>query len=168
MIPLNKIFGLGSYKIKEIKGQRGNILVVESEEVVRCVHCHSSSLRTKGRFRRLVRHVNVGDCPSFLEIEGRKYRCRDCGRYFNERFAGVLPYRRSSQAYRKQVCQMHLEGISQHRLAQSQELGSATVERWYHQHLELKMAERKNEECPRILEAISQIGKTCLEAIGAQ
>jgi transposase len=44
-----------------------------------------------------------------------------------------------------------MEGISQHRLSQSQELGSATVERWYHHHLERKMAERKNEECPRIL-----------------
>jgi transposase len=151
MIPLEKIFGLGSYKIKEIKGPRGNIFVVESEEEVRCPDCQSSSLRTKGRFRRLVRHVNVGECPSYLELEGRKYRCRDCNRYFNQRFAGILPYRRYSEAYRKEICHWHREGVSQSSLAQDQELGSATVERWYHRALELKMAERRSEECPRIL-----------------
>jgi len=151
MIPLEKIFGLGDYKIKEVKGQRCNVLVVESEGEVSCPHCQSSCLRTKGRFVRLVRHVNVGDCPSYLELEGRKYHCRGCHRYFHQRFAGVLPYQRFSEAYRRQVCQWHLEGIAQQTLARSQELGSATVERWYHRHLERKMAERKSEECPRIL-----------------
>ena len=150
-MPLENILGLGNYKIKQIKGEGSCIFEARYEGEVRCPRCHSDDLRTKGRFRRLVRHVNLGSRGSYLELHGRKYRCNGCQRYFNQRFPGILPYRRYSEAYRREICQWHREGVSQRSLAQSQELGSATVERWYHQHLERKMAERRSEECPRIL-----------------
>lgn len=148
---LENILGLGGYKIKQIKGYGCCIFEVRSEAAVSCPHCKATDLRTKGRFTRMVRHVNMGMRESYLELEGRKYRCNRCGRYFNQRFPGILPYRRYSEAFRKEICYWHREGVSQRSLAQSQELGSATVERWYHQHLELKMAERSSEECPRVL-----------------
>jgi transposase len=150
-MPLENILGLGSYKIKQIKTQHSCVLEVNYEGKVECPHCQSGSLRTKGRFVRMVRHVNLGTRACYLALEGRKYRCKDCGRYFNQRFPGVLPYRRYSEAYRKYVCQWHREGVSQSSLAQSQEIGSASVERWYQERLELKMAERKSEQCPRVL-----------------
>ncbi len=98
-----------------------------------------------------MRHVNINGKSVYLELEGRKYRCNGCERYFNQRFPGILPYRRYSEAYRREVCFWHLEGVSQRALAKSQELGSATVERWYHHYLQRKMAERSSEQCPRIL-----------------
>ncbi len=150
-MPLTKILGLSGYKIKQIKVQDSCVLEASYEGSVQCPHCGGDDLRTKGRFKRVVRHVNLGSRESYLELEGRKYRCNRCERYFNQRFPGILPYRRYSEAYRREVCQWHREGVSQRSLAHSQELGSATVERWYHQHLKLKMAERSSEECPRIL-----------------
>src|SRR5947209_8409425 len=135
MVPLENILGLGEYKIKLIKGHGSCVLETKYEGQVCCPHCGSKELRNKGRFVRIVRHVNLGSRESYLELEGRKYRCNGCSRYFNQRFPGILPYRRYSEAYRREICQWHREGVSQRSLAQSQELGSATVERWYHQHL---------------------------------
>jgi len=150
-MPLEQILGLGGYKIKQIKVQGSCVMEVKYQGGVQCPHCESRDLRTKGRFVRVVRHVNLGSRESYLELEGRKYCCKGCGKYFNQRFPGILPYRRYSEAYRRQVCHWHGEGICQRSLARSQEIGSATVERWYQQSLELKMAERRSEECPRVL-----------------
>lgn len=150
-MPLTKILGLSEYKIKQFKVQGSWVMEVRYGGEVHCPHCGGRDLRTKGRFVRLIRHVNVGSRESYLELEGRKYRCNGCGRYFNQRFPGILPYRRYSEAYRREICRWHREGVSQRSLAESQDLGSATVERWYRQSLELKMAERRSEQCPRIL-----------------
>ncbi len=52
MMPLENIFGLGDYKIKQIKGNGSCIMEVSYEGAIECPHCESSSLRTKGRIRR--------------------------------------------------------------------------------------------------------------------
>ena len=150
-MPLGQILGLGDYKIKQMKVHGSCIFEAVYVGEVSCPHCEGKELRTKGRFVRLVRHVNLGSRESYLELEGRKYKCKGCGKYFNQRFPGILPYRRYSEAYRREVCQWHREGICQRSLAQSQDIGTATVERWYHQHLERKMSERRSEQCPRML-----------------
>jgi len=45
----------------------------------------------------------------------------------------------------------HHEGISQKTLATRERLGSATVYRWYQEVLELKLRQRQNDPCPRVL-----------------
>lgn len=150
-MPLENNLGLANYKIKQIKGHGSCVLEISYEGEVCCPHCKGRDLRTKGRFVRMVRHVNFGTRACYLELQGRKYRCNGCSRYFNQRFPGVLPYRRFSEAYRKDICHWHREGVSQSSLARSQQIGSASVERWFHQHLELKMGERSCQESPRIL-----------------
>jgi integrase len=45
----------------------------------------------------------------------------------------------------------HHEGISQKTLATRERLGSATVYRWYQEFLDLKLRERQNDPCPRVL-----------------
>lgn len=150
-MPLENNLGLGEYEIKQIKGYGSCIFEVRYKGEVKCPHCQSKDLRTKGRYKRMVRHVNLGSRESYLELEGRKYRCNGCSRYFNQRFPGILPYRRYSEAFRKEICHWHREGVSQRSLAIHQDIGTATVERWYHQSLERKMLERSSEECPRVL-----------------
>jgi transposase len=86
-----------------------------------------------------------------LHIEARKYHCRGCGRYFNQRFPGIGRWRRSTEPFRRQVFQHHHDGISQHTLAIREGMGSATVERWYQDLSELKVRERQNSACPRVL-----------------
>lgn len=151
MMPQEVIIGMADYKIKEIKGQGSYIMEVEYEGKVVCPDCKGEDLRKKDRYIRTVRHVNLGLRSSYLELVGHKYQCLKCSRYFNQRFPGILPRRRYTEAYRRQVCLWHKDGICQSTLAQGEQIGEATVERWYQQYLVLKMAERKAEVCPRVL-----------------
>jgi transposase len=150
-MPLENILGLGRYKIKEIKGHGSCLFVVRYEGENQCPGCGGKRLRIKDRFIRTVRHVNLGSHASYLELEGNKFHCESCGRYFNQRFPGILPRRRYSEAFRRQVCLWHRDGICQSTLAENEDIGEATVERWYQQYLALKMAERKSEPCPTLL-----------------
>ena len=106
-MPLEEILGLPGYKVKQIKGEGSCIFEVEYEGEKKCPHCESMELRIKDRYRRTVRHVNIGTCPSYLELEGHKYHCLRCGRYFNQRFPGILPRRRYSEKFRRQGSAAH-------------------------------------------------------------
>ena len=118
---------------------------------VRCPHCTSGRLRKKAPFVREVRHESLGQRPVWLILRGYKYQCQGCLRYFRQQFPGLLRYQRATEPFRREVCQDHHDGICQSRLAERMKLGTATIERWYHRFLERKMAERKNDLCPRLL-----------------
>lgn len=118
---------------------------------VRCPHCASDQLRKKSPFERRVRHESLGERLVILILRGYKYLCRGCGRYFRQRFEGLLPYQRATEPFRAEVCRDHHDGICQSRLAERTGLGSATIERWYHRFLCRKMAERSGNPCPRVL-----------------
>jgi len=105
----------------------------------------------KDAFVRVLRHANFGTRPAYLHLESHKYRCRTCGRYFNQRFPGIGKSRRSTEPFRRQIYQAHHGGISQRTLGERERLGSATVERWYQELLEVKVRERVNDLCPRVL-----------------
>jgi len=86
-----------------------------------------------------------------LELNGRKYRCLDCGRYFRQRFPGILKYQRSTDAYQKKIFTQHLDGINRTRLSQREGIGAATVERYFERQLDRKLRERSSDPCPRVL-----------------
>ena len=44
--------------------------------------------------------------------------CRDCGRYFNQRFPGILPYYHSTEVYSRYVFQKHMDKICRKTLAE--------------------------------------------------
>jgi len=145
------IVGLPGFSIETIEGVETVVIHASHAQPVTCPRCGGSKLRTKDRFVRRVRHASFGLRPCFLELTGRKYRCLDCGRYFRQRFPGIAPYRRSTEPFRRQIFTHHHEGISQKALARRERLGSATVERWYQDHLDLKVRERQDADCPRTL-----------------
>lgn len=118
---------------------------------VHCPHCASARLRKKAPFIRQIRHESLGQRLVWLVLRGYKYLCRSCGRYFRQRFPGLLPYQRATEPFKSEVCQNHHDGICQSRLSRRMRMGSATVERWYHRYLERKLAERANATCPRVL-----------------
>lgn len=118
---------------------------------INCPHCQSTSLRVRDRRVRKVRHESWGLRHSILELESRKFRCRECGRSFWQRFPGILPRRRATEPFRKSIYQRHWDGISRRRLGQREGIGSATVERWFQDFLERAAAERSAALCPRIL-----------------
>ena len=66
---------------------------------VQCRHCGGSRLRNKDRYVRRIRHENLGLRPCVLELEGHKWQCREWLRYFRQRFPGIQPTHRASEAY---------------------------------------------------------------------
>jgi len=99
----------------------------------------------------MIRHESFGARRAYLYLRTHKYLCRGCGRYFNDRFPGILPYRRSTQAFRRQVFQSHYDGVCQRTLSKRLLIGQASVERFYRDMLALKLSELKNNPCPRVL-----------------
>jgi transposase len=77
--------------------------------------------------------------------------CQDCGRYSNTRFPGVLPRRRSTEPFRREVFEKHHGGIAQSYLSKQLGIGAATIERWYHDFLGRYLSETKDLVCPRVL-----------------
>ena len=116
-----------------------------------CPDCGSQRLRIKDKRMRAPRHECWGLRQCVLEVESSKYRCKDCGRSFWQRLPGILPRKRSTEPFRRQVFVNHYDGVNRSRLAQRVAVGSATVERWFHDFLRRELAERRGAECPRVL-----------------
>lgn len=145
------ILGMADYRIHKVYGGDPVFMDISYKGDACCPFCTSSRLRAKSRYIRQIRHTNMGHRPTYLRLEGRKYLCKDCGRYFNQRFPGILPRRRSTEVYRRHVFINHLDGVCSKTLAERERIGSATIERWYHDLLGKKVSERKNEPCPEML-----------------
>ena len=138
MIKSEAILGLPDYEVTGIEQAAGRIRIqARFKGAVTCPHCGSSSLRIKDRRRRHLRHENWGTRHSVIELETRKWLCRECGRSFWQRFPGIQPRMRATGPFRRAVCQKHFDGISRSRLAQRERLSSATIERWFIRYVEL-------------------------------
>jgi transposase len=146
------IIGLPGYEVTAVeRTSEGVKISARHAGPVWCPHCGSGSLRSKGPYTRRVRHESWGTRRCLLELEARKWLCRECGRGFRQRFAGILPCQRASEPLRREVFQHHWDGISRSRLARREGIASATVERWFQYSLRRLSAERSAAPCPRVL-----------------
>ena len=116
-----------------------------------CPFCLGQDLAQRDRRVRDVRHESIGERHCVLELETRKWRCRDCKKLFWQRFPGILPGKRASEPFRRLVANQHRDGINCSRLSQREKIGSATVGRWFLDCLGRLVSERKNSPCPRVL-----------------
>jgi len=148
---MESILCVPGFEVQSVVGL--NPVVIRARYVgrVNCPKCASSNVRNKDRFLRRLHHESIGVRRCVLELEARKFQCLDCGRYFHQRFPGILPYRRSTEGFRREVFEQHRNGICQQTLAEQKQIGSATVERCFHDFLERKVAEMKHNPCPRAL-----------------
>jgi len=152
LIRSEAILGLPDYQVTAIEEVGGQVRIsVQFTGEVRCPGCGGTKLRIKDRRVRRPRHESWGARCCVLELETRKWVCRDCQRSFWQRFPGILPRLRASEPFRRSVCQKHLDGISRSRLAQREHLSSATVERWLGAHLRQMAGERVSSQCPQVL-----------------
>jgi transposase len=142
---------LPGFKLIDVSGNRVLTLHVEYEPIQQCPRCGSNRLRTKESFWRRIRHVLFGQRPSWLEVKAHKYRCYDCGGYFNSRFNGIKPRKRATEPARHEVTTLHHDGVAQSTLQQKLKLGSATVERWYQDFFDIKSRELTGALCPRVM-----------------
>lgn len=146
------IIGLPGFTIESVV-DGGVKLTVHARygETARCSQCSSTDLRKKDRYLRRVRHVCFGDKLTELIVEAFKFYCKVCKRYFRQRFPGILPRKRASEPFRRQVSRQHHQGITQKDLASKMAVGCATVERWYHDYIRLEHAKTSGNACPRVL-----------------
>jgi len=145
------ILGMKDYEIKEIKGQHQVVISVRYTGLIQCPHCEGERLRLKDSFIRRLRHEDWGMRECWLELESHKYLCHSCNRYFNQRFPGIMPRRRNTEAFRRSVYFKHLDGIDRQTLAKRERIAPATVERWFHNFLIRAASERRDAPCPRVL-----------------
>ena len=145
MLPLeNSILNVAGFELEEISGLNPVVLKLRYKIPASCRHCLGFNLRVKDTFYRWIRHESLGARHVYLYLRTRKYLCRSCGKYSTERFPGILPYKRSTEAFRKEVFWKHHDGICQKTLAHRLGMGQATNERWYHSLLELKLTRPQN------------------------
>jgi transposase len=97
------------------------------------------------------RHESWGLRHCILELESCKFRCKECGRTFWQRFPGILPSKRATEPFRRSVVVAHFDGINRSCLGRREGIGSATIERWSEDFLGRELAERQNAPCPRVL-----------------
>ncbi len=148
---ITSLMNIDGFELEDISGLDPITFKLRFSRPARCPHCEARDLRIKDTFYRWIRHESFGARKVLLYLRTRKFLCNSCGRYFNERFPGILPYRRSTEAFRREVFFKHHDGINQKLLAERLGIGQATIERWYHSLLELKLTRRQNEPCPRVL-----------------
>ena len=150
-MPLDtSILNIHGYEIIRIHGRKPLIYEARFTGKIRCPFCKGQDLKKKARYIRKLNHESIGLRRTELHLTARKYRCQKCRRYFNQRSPGVLKYKRSSEAFRADVFERHVNGHTQSYLSKSLEIGQATVERWFSDFLKRKVAESKNSPCPRM------------------
>ena len=151
MPPIVSILGIEGFELEDIHGLNPIVFKVRYLVARICIRCQGNELRLKDTFYRLIRHESFGVRRAYLYLRTHKYLCKTCGKYFNDRFPGILPYRRTTQAFRKEVFQNHYDGVCQKTLSDRLLIGQASVERFYRDCLSLKISELKNNPCPRVL-----------------
>lgn len=151
MLDQKCIIGMPDFELVKVHQVFPLKMEVRYELPESCPHCFSSALRKKDFFLRKLRHESWGIRSTYILVHCYKYHCLGCGKYFNSRFPGVLPYQRATEFFKKEIVSKHHNGISQQALSKLEKIGNATIERWYHKALDYKARELSNRPCPRVM-----------------
>lgn len=151
-MPLDQVItNLPFLKVNAVQSGFNVIIEASSKEEVTCIHCKSTNLRKKDTFIRKLRHISFGERISELHLKSHKFKCLDCSRYFNQRFRGILPRKRSTEQFRKEVAKKHHDGITQKTLSRRLRLSCSTVEKWYQEFIYLENQKFKAAKCPSVI-----------------
>lgn len=117
-----------------------------------CPHCEKKSyFHLKDHVERTFLQTTVNRRVVKVRASIRKWKCLLCKRTSSDRLDGVLPSKRASEIFRRQVFTEHEQGISKKALSLSKRVSEGTIENWYQDHLKYRMKELSGRECPRIL-----------------
>jgi len=143
------VLGLPDYEITDLRIGGGGIRISARYVGPKlCPHCGSEQLRNKGRYIRTVRHENWGLRHCVLELQAFKFQCQKCQRYFRQRFPGIQPCQRSSEAFQRMIFRQHLDGINRSQLGRREGIAAATVERYFQRGLDRQFGEWHSRRCP--------------------
>jgi transposase len=146
------IISLPGFRLVEVRHNLG-IFEIQAALEARppCPHCACVRVWVRSKKERRVRHESFGTRPSWLIFTATKYECRGCKKFFYPRMMGIGLFQRSSERFKDEITDLHHKGITQVQLSRDYALGCATVERWYHEHIKIKLHEYKNRPCPRVM-----------------
>ena len=99
---------------------------------------------------RNIKVISIGNKGSIIRFKTHKYRCEDCGHYFNGNPAGLLKYQHSMEVFKREVFYRHCEGVSKKDLSKDYGISDSTVERYFKQNYIRKNKELYN-RCPLVL-----------------
>lgn len=116
-----------------------------------CPDCQCQRLRTKAYVVRELKHAFWTHKLVYLHIKVPKLNCLQCGRYFMAKIPGVLPKKRATENFRKEVFHLHHGGLTQKHLSITHRIGQATVERWYQDFVAYRVKELDGRDCPTVL-----------------
>lgn len=145
------VIGLPGFSIENIASWEPLTFEVKWTGTPSCPDCNGLSLRTKDSFTRHIKSIPHRGETSLLRIKCHKYRCNDCGRYFNTRLPGVKKWGRSTEPMKRTVFHSYNRGCSNADIARENGISVASVERYYHQMISHKLTHRKGKQCPRML-----------------
>lgn len=116
-----------------------------------CPRCTSPRIYIKDSFKREINHSRLGNQLTIVRFMSHKFKCLECGKYFNLKLQGVLPKRQSTELFRLDVYERHHGGVTQKFLSTTHNISHATVERWYRDFIKDRVSEMKNRPLPKVI-----------------
>lgn len=126
-------------------------VVLRSGTGVPCPRCESRAQRIKATHRRELKHAIWNGKIVFLRLKIPKLLCLTCGRHFMHPVPGILPKKRATEQFRKEIFHLHHGGMTQKNLSISHSIGTATIERWYQDFVGYRVKELQGRRCPIVL-----------------
>ena len=145
------ILNLPKFTLQKVSGKNSLILHVRYRRKACCAFCDSKQLRKKDVFYRQVRHPMLSRRRTYLSFKAFKFQSKQCSRYFNQRFPGILKYQRASETLKEEIFTQHTQGVDQKTLSTHFLVGKNTIQRWYHQLYRHKSQHSVHQHCPSAL-----------------
>jgi transposase len=120
-------------------------------DTVHCPRCNGSKHRIKAHKIRRIKHALYGAKRVDLFLRNPKFNCLECNRYFFVPIPGILPRKQASEQFRAATFDLHHGGMTASKLSNMFRIGTATIERWYHDFLRYRTQELSGRQCPIVL-----------------
>ena len=138
-------------KIKDTEEQSRRIIIdCEDDTEYYCPKCGSYHLRCKDTLHRHIKGISIGGKATILRFKTHKYKCEECGHYFNANPTGLLKYQHALEACKREVFHRHCQGVSKKDIGKEMRISDSTVERYFQQQYKRKNKELYN-RCPMVL-----------------
>lgn len=145
------VIGLPDLYLRSITYEKNIYLDAELKSKPPCPNCQSLRIYVKDSFHRQINHGRIGNQSTIVRFLSHKFKCLDCGKYFNLKLQGLLGKHQSSEAFKLDVFERHSGGVAQSYIANTHQISHATVERWYKVLIKDRIDGMRNNPLPRVI-----------------